>query len=58
MGSTYQVNVNGYTGLFSGNILWTQGERPTAQPYLDRKGNVLLWNGDAYTWNLMVSQLR
>ncbi|XP_015371282.1 PREDICTED: asparagine synthetase domain-containing protein 1 isoform X1 [Diuraphis noxia] len=55
VGSTNQINVNGYTALFSGNILWTQGEHPTSQPYVDRKGNILLWNGDVYSWNLTMN---
>lgn len=55
VGSTHQVEVNNYTAFFSGNILWIQGERPTNQPYVDEKGNVLLWNGDAYSWNLTVN---
>lgn len=57
IGSTLQIKVNDYTALFSGNILWIQGENPTNQPYVDHKGNVLLWNGDAYSWNLTVKHL-
>jgi len=55
IGSTHQIVVNNYTALFSGNILWIQGERPTNQPYVDKKGNILLWNGDAYSWNLTIN---
>ncbi|VVC33546.1 Hypothetical protein CINCED_3A002965 [Cinara cedri] len=55
IGSTCQIKVNDYTALFSGNILWIQGERPTNQPYVDDKGNILLWNGDAYSWNVTVN---
>ncbi|XP_050423030.1 asparagine synthetase domain-containing protein CG17486 [Adelges cooleyi] len=53
--STHEIVVNNYTGQFSGNTLWIQGECPTKQPYIDNKGNILLWNGDVYKWNLPIN---
>lgn len=55
MGSTHEIRLENYSARFSANILWIQGERPTNQPYVDQEGNVLLWNGDAYSWNVTVS---
>lgn len=37
------------TCMFSASVLWTQGQSLTPQPIEDKTGNVLLWNGDAYS---------
>ena len=42
-----------FSGYFAASILWTQGSKITVQPSIDEDGNILLWNGDIFSGNLI-----
>lgn len=39
-----------FTATFSGYTLWLQGQVPAQQPLIDNSGNILLWNGDIFSY--------
>lgn len=47
------IPVKNWNLSFASSVLWTQGSKPFAQPFIDDQGNVLLWNGDVYTGQLV-----
>lgn len=40
-------------GHFAASVLWMQGSSLTVQPAIDSMGNILLWNGDIFSGNLV-----
>lgn len=42
-----------FSGYFAASVLWTQGSKLTVQPSIDEDGNILLWNGDIFSGNLI-----
>lgn len=48
---TFATRVDGEMNLFfAASVLHVQGEVMTGQPYLDRDGNILMWNGEVFDW--------
>jgi hypothetical protein len=53
LGSIEEDLVQHWHGQFCASTLWMQGLKPISQPLVDTDCNILLWNGDVFSGNMV-----